>query len=323
MNEFSTGEKYVIKMLEFEGENSERDKETTKRQDKNNKKNQKSFKTQELENDKKGTDSNISTIGKSVTNIMYVEENQERDNNTTKKQDKIRENTTKEAPMDKNNAKQTLFEWYNPKEIKSFTVPERGNKKDKTFKPNTKKYLRKNIHIMAFFTPKFTIYIQSRTKRLMEIKNPDHQNKDSRKYKKLQIWKLIDIRNILYTTNEIIEIRTKTEKHKKRNISETKIHKRWKIKKLVKQTRTRYKAKKLKKLIILNYTERGKRQQFYKYCYIIFILYTVNIYYVFLHVNLSLYISVISKKSFIQNLTYIIVTFYISLQRKSSTLEYF
>ena len=59
----------------------------------------------------------------------------------------------------------------------------------------------------------------------------------------------------------------------------------------------------------------------YNYYYIIFILYTVNIYYVFLHVNLFLYISVISKKSSIQYLTYIIVTSYISLQRKS--LEYF
>jgi len=33
-------------------------------------------------------------------------------------------------------------------------------------------------------------------------------------------------------------------------------------------------AKKLTKLIILNYTERGKRQQLYNYCYIIFTLYT-------------------------------------------------
>ena len=52
--------------------------------------------------------------------MKYVEENPERDKNTTKKQDEIRENTTKEAPMDKNNAKQTFFEWSNPKEIKKF-----------------------------------------------------------------------------------------------------------------------------------------------------------------------------------------------------------
>ena len=175
---------------------------------------------------------------------------------------------------------------------------------------------------MAFFIPRFTIYIQSKTKKIIEIKKPDHRNKDIIKHRKLQIWKLIDIKNIFYTTNEIIEIRTKTEKYKKRNISEAKIHKEWKIKKLVKGTRNQCKAKKLTKLIILNYTERGKRQQFYNYCYVISILYTVIIYYIFLHINLFLYISVISKKSFIQNLTYIIVTFYISLQRKSSTLEF-
>merc|ERR1712240_917922 len=92
INEISKREKYVTEMLEIEGENPERDKETTKRQDKNNKENQESFTTQELKNDKKdkkATDSNISKIGKPLTNIMYVEENSERDKNTTKKQDKI------------------------------------------------------------------------------------------------------------------------------------------------------------------------------------------------------------------------------------------
>merc|ERR1711867_405202 len=114
--------------------------------------------------------------------------------------------------------------------------------------------IRKKRHIMALFIPKITIYVQSETKKIIEIKRPDHRNIDIIKHRKLQIWKLIDIRNILDTMNKIIEIRTKTEKHKKRNISETKIHKEWKIKKLVKQTRTSCKAKKLKKLIILNYT---------------------------------------------------------------------
>ena len=78
-------------MIETEGENPERDKETTKRQDKNNKENQESF-TTKLKNDKKdkkATDSNISKIGKPLINIMYVEENPERDKKTTKKQDKI------------------------------------------------------------------------------------------------------------------------------------------------------------------------------------------------------------------------------------------
>ena len=77
---------------------------------------------------------------------------------------------------------------------------------------------------MAFFIPKFTIYIQSRTKRLMEIKNPDHQNKDSRKYKKLQIWKLIDIKNIYHTMDEILEIGIKAGKNENRNINEGKTH---------------------------------------------------------------------------------------------------
>ena len=166
---------------------------------------------------------------------------------------------------------------------------------------------------MAFFIPKFTIYIQNKTKRIIEIKNPDHWNKDIMKYRKLQIWKLIDIKNNYYTMDEIIEIGTKTVKYENRNKSEAKIHKVWKIKKLVQGTRNRCKAKKLTKLIILNYTERGKRQQFYKYCYITFILYTVNTYYTFLHINL--YISIILTKSFIQYLTYITVTIYISLQK--------
>merc|ERR1712115_580214 len=146
INEISKREKYVTEMLEIEGENPERDKETTKRQDKNNKENQEIFTTQELENDKKDKKvekinclNKISTIVKPLTNIMkYVEENPERDKNTTKKRDKKREYTTKEAPMDKNNAKQTFFEWSNRKEIKNFvnTIPERRNKKDKTFTPS-------------------------------------------------------------------------------------------------------------------------------------------------------------------------------------------
>ena len=225
-------------MLEIEGENPERDKETTKRQDKNNnkeynKENQEIFTTQELENDKKDKKvekinclNKISTIGKPLTNIMkYVEENPERDKNTTKKQDKIRENTTKEAPMDKNNAKQTFFEWSNPKEIKSFTIPERGNKKDKTFKLNTKKHIRKNRHIMASYVPKSTIYIQGNMKRIVEIKNPYHRNKDIIKYRNLQIWKLLDIKNIYHTMNEILEIGIKAVKNENRNISEAKTHK--------------------------------------------------------------------------------------------------
>merc|ERR1712243_454457 len=67
-----------------------------------NKGNKGSFTTQELENDKKDKkviDSNISTIGKPLTNIMYVEENPERDKNTMRKQDTIRDIITKEFPL--------------------------------------------------------------------------------------------------------------------------------------------------------------------------------------------------------------------------------
>ena len=161
---------------------------------------------------------------------------------------------------------------------------------------------------MTLFIPKITIHVQNRTKKIIEIEKPDHKNIDTIKHRKSQIWKLLDIRIIPYTTNE----------HKKGNIKESKIHKEWKIKKLTKRTRISCKARKLKKLIILNYTERGKRQQFHKYWYITFILYTVNTYYTFLHINL--YISVILIKLCIQYLTYINVTIYISLQKKSNSL---
>ena len=133
--------------------------------------------------------------------------------------------------------------------------------------------------------PKYTIYIQSNTKRIIEIKNPYHRNKYIIKFRNLQIWKLLNIKNIYHTMNEIIEIGIKAEKYENRNISEAKIHKVWKIKKLVQGTRNRCEAKKLKKLIVMNYTERGKRQQTYNYFYIIFILYTVIIYNIFLHIN--------------------------------------
>merc|ERR1711873_201281 len=80
--------------------------------------------------------SNISTIGKSITHIMYVEENQERDTNTTKKQDKIREYTTKEAPMDKNNADSV-------EEIKKIRKADRAEKLTKTELKEYRKYIGK------------------------------------------------------------------------------------------------------------------------------------------------------------------------------------
>merc|ERR1711867_114504 len=147
---------------------------------------------------------------------------------------------------------------------------------------NTKEYIRKNRHIMAFFIPKFTIYIQSKTKRIIEIKNSDHRNKDSRKYKKLQIWKLIDIKNIYHTMDEILEIGIKAVKNENRNISEAKTHKIWNIKKLVQGTRNRCEAKKWTKLIVLNYTDRGNQQKIYYYISFKFLLYTLYIFYILL-----------------------------------------
>merc|ERR1711989_58084 len=111
---------------------------------------------------------------------------------------------------------------------------------------------------MAFYVPKSTIYIQSSMKRIINIENPYHRNKDIIKFRNLQIWKLRNIKNIYHTMNEIIEIGIKAEKYENRNISEAKIHKVWMIKKLVQRTRNRCEAK-------LNYTEQGKRQQIYDY----------------------------------------------------------
>ena len=189
--------------------------------------------------------------------FKIVSENPDREIETTKKQDKTKEKTTKDTPMDKNKTKQKFFERSKPKKIKIFSnnTLERGNKKDKTFELNTKKHLRKNRQIMAFYTPKFAIYIQSEMKKTIEIKNPDHPNKDIIKYRKLQIWKLLDIKNVYYTMDEIIEIGIKAVKYENRNISEARIHKVWKIKKLVQGTRNRCKAKKLTKLIVSNYTK--------------------------------------------------------------------
>merc|ERR1711873_206144 len=89
-------------------------------------------------------------------------------------------------------------------------------------------------------------------------------------------------KTIRVETNEMNEI-IKIGIYENRNISEAKIHKVWKIEKLVQGTRNRCKAKKVTKLIGLNYNERGKRQQIYNYFYIISILYTTII---FLHINL-------------------------------------
>ena len=102
---------------------------------------------------------------------------------------------------------------------------------------------------MAFYVPKFTIYIQNNTRRIIEVKNLYHKEQEINKFRNLEIWKLLDIKNIYHKRNEIIKFR-----------NEAKIHKDWKNKKLIQGNRNRCEAKKLKKLIVLNYTERGKQQ---------------------------------------------------------------
>merc|ERR1712115_491449 len=166
------------------------------------------------------------------------------DKDITNRLDKTK--TIKDTPIDKSKATYKFFKCYNPKERKNLVniTLEQGHKKDNGYKPITKEYITKERQIMALFIPKLTIYVQNKTKKIIEMKEPDHKNINTIKYRKLQIWKLLDINIILYTTNEIIEVGTKPEKHKK----ESKIRKEWKIKKLTKRTRISCKARILKKL---------------------------------------------------------------------------
>ena len=80
--------------------------------------------------------------------------------------------------------------------------------------------------------------------------------------------------------DEILEIGIKAVKNENRNISEAKTHKIWNIKKLVQGTRNRCEAKKWTKLIVLNYTERGKQQKIYYYTSFKFLFYTLYIFYI-------------------------------------------
>ena len=118
---------------------------------------------------------------------------------------------------------------------------------------------------MAFYVPKSTIYIHSTTRRIIEVKN-HHKGKEIIKFRNLEIWKLLGIKNTYYKANEIIKFGKEAIKYKNRSINEVKIHKNWEIK-LTQETRNRCEAKKLKKLIILNYTQRGKRHNTYNYFY--------------------------------------------------------
>ncbi len=133
--------------------------------------------------------------------------------------------------------------------------------------------------------PKSTIYIHSNTKRILEVKNLYHQGNEIIKFRNLEIGKLYGIKNIYQKGNEIIKFGNEGIKYKNRNINEVKIHKDWKIKKLAQGNRNRCEAKKLKKLIVLNYTERGKRQKIYNFLYKIYILYTITIYNIYLYIT--------------------------------------
>ena len=98
----------------------------------------------------------------------------------------------------------------------------------------------------------------------------------------MEIWKLLGVKNNYYKGNEIIKFGNEAIKYKNRNIDETKMNNNWTNKKLgreftsgkqalcadtylirrkIKQgNRNWCEGKKLKKLIVLNYTERGKQQ---------------------------------------------------------------
>ena len=122
-----------------------------------------------------------------------------------------RPNKIKDTPICKNKATHKFFQYYNPKDrnnLVNITLEQR-HKKENSYKPNTKKYITKERQIMTLFIPKLTIYVQNKTKKIIEMKEPDHKKINTIKHKKLQIWKLLKIKIILYTTNEIIEIGTK------------------------------------------------------------------------------------------------------------------
>merc|ERR1712115_298900 len=137
------------------------------------------------------------------------------DKDITNRLDKTK--TIKDTPIDKSKATYKFFKCYNPKERKNLVniTLEQGHKKDNGYKPITKEYITKERQIMTLFIPKLTIYVQNKTNKIIEMKEPDHKNINTIKHRKLQIWKLLKIKIILYTTNEIIEVRNRREKHKK------------------------------------------------------------------------------------------------------------
>ena len=135
---------------------------------------------------------------------------------------------------------------------------------------------------MAFCVPHSTIYTQYNTWKLLGVKNNYNKGNETIKFGNLEIWKLLGAKNNYYKENEIIKFGHEAIKYKNKNIDETRIHKYWMNKKLgieftsgkqalhadtylikrkIKQgNRSWCEDKNLKKLIVLNYTERGKQQ---------------------------------------------------------------
>ena len=107
------------------------------------------------------------------------------------------------------------------------TILDKDTKKSNTFKPNTKTYIRKKTYIMAFYVPKFTIYIHSNTRRIIEVKNLYHKEQENIKFRDLEIWKLLDIKNTYYKGNETIKFGNKSLNY---NIDEVRRQEDWKIK---------------------------------------------------------------------------------------------
>merc|ERR1711954_602641 len=104
INEISTREKYVVKILEIECENPEKDKKTIKKQDKiknkeNDKEKQEIFTTKELANNKKDKkvinskiivekNDSLNKIPTTEKSLKFVGENPERDKKTIRKKEK-------------------------------------------------------------------------------------------------------------------------------------------------------------------------------------------------------------------------------------------
>ena len=140
---------------------------------------------------------------------------------------------------------------------------------------HSKIYIREKKYITTFHTPNNTIYVHRNTKRIIATENPYHQ--DTNRFRNLKIWKLFDIKTIYQRRNEKIIYKIEAIEEKTRNIIKTRIQKDKQSKKLFQGNRNQCEAKKMKKLIVLNYTERGKRQKSYNYLYTISILYTYTL----------------------------------------------